>query len=386
MSAPLAPRSSLRAALTLLVPGLAAAALLLPARPVLAAKPVIPAGQKPPDPEPVKEPEPTPAPAAAETPAEPVKAPVGTAATVPDAGVFVVPDEIRKQLEVAPKVAQKIIENPAEVVFKTRNADFAFTLRVRPGLPKPGEVVELRLDVQRIHEPPDPVQGDREAYNEAQLSAVFSRDGAGGRPYLFHKLPLPGEYGLHVLPTDQGVHELAIGRRSGKPGMDINFKVGVGVPHPLRPDDALATVAAGSRGPVRPTAAGAAGGPPLAQVMEQLGERLLAYEAALEAGRAADGVAAAKAMQELSGQVAGKVPGHHARRTQEFEGNAQRLAAGLTELASRPLEKPADRVAAKAKLLELESATCMRCHVQFRFDVADDTSTWPKFTAASAER
>lgn len=333
-----------------------------------AVRPVRPAGAPPepvdagPPPEPPKAVEPA-------RPAEPAKP-----APKPNDAVKPPPKPVpatAPAAEAKPPEPKKI-ENPAEVTYRQKVEDHSFALHVRPGAPKPGNALELLLEISRLHDPPDPTYGDREPERDADL-VLFLEKGKPTTPVVLHPMSEPGVYGAHVSAMEQGLYTVRIARRTGKPGLEASFPLGIGVATPARPDDVLASLPkSGQRTgrAIRPDAdATGAAAPALPQVMHQLADRLLALDAALD-GKG-DAAAEARAMVDLSKAIPGQTPAHANNRPKEFDAEAAGLTNALQQLASSPT---------KARLADVEQNHCWRCHVQFRWGVASDVSAWPAFT------
>ena len=197
--------------------------------------------------------------------------------------------------------------------------------------------------------------------------------GKAAPPRLMHALPQPGEYGAHVTVGEAGLYTVRIARVSGKPGVDASFPLGIGVATPVRPDDVAATLTPTGRGPraVRPDDTPAASQAGLAQLMRQLGEKLLATDAALAANNSGEAAAQAKAMVELSKSIPGQVPPYGNDRPREFDQQAGALTTALTALAGSP---------DATKLANVEQNLCWKCHAEYRWGVASDVSAWPGFT------
>jgi hypothetical protein len=298
--------------------------------------------------------------------------------TVPDPSLHPTPGPTKPvPAPVKPPPEPKKIENPAEVTYRQNSGEHAFSLRVRPGAPRPGETVELVFDIAVIHDPPDAVQGDREALRDADLVVTLEK-GKVGPAHQLHPLGNPGQYGAHLLATESGLFTVRVGRRSGKPGVDAAFPLGIGVATPVRPDDVQATLNPTARGPVKAQDAlpATANGLSLPETMRALGERFLQLDAQLESGKG-DASGLARAMVELGKGVSGTTPPFARNRPREFEVETNRLQTALAGLATAPT---------KQKLSDLEQNVCFRCHAQFRFGVAADVTRWPAFTLAKEEK
>ena len=246
---------------------------------------------------------------------------------------------------------------------------------MRPGAPKPGDTLELILDLAKLYDPPDPVVGDREPARDEDLVVTLEKGKSATR--VMHALAEPGRYGAHFTLGESGLYTVRISRRSGKPGVDASFPLGVGVPTPVRPDDVAATLTPMGHGPTRAVSAQETtsdGSPKAAmpQVMRQLGERLLALDAAVNGGHG-DSAANARAMAELAKALPGQTPPFGDTRPREFDQAANDLGVALTSFAASP---------SASKLQSIEQNQCWKCHAQFRWGVASDTAGWPSFAAA----
>lgn len=304
--------------------------------------------------------------------------PVGEPPPPPDAGPPAAePKKPEAPAKPEPKPEPKKVENPAEVTYRKSSGEHAFAMKVRPGAPRPGETVELVFDIAVIHDPPDAVLGDREPLQGAEL-VVSLEKGKASLPHLLHPLSEPGRYGAHVVAPEQGLFTVRVGRRSGKPGVEASFPLGIGVATPVRPDEVQATQNPSARGPVKAQDALPAGAPErtLAETMRLLGDRFLQLDAQLESGKG-EAQGTARAMAELAKGVAGTTPPFAKNRPREFEAETNRLQTALAALAAAPTRQ---------KLTDLEQNVCFRCHAQFRFGVAADVTSWPAFRMAREEK
>ena len=283
--------------------------------------------------------------------------------------------QIPPELLAKPAPPPKKIEHPAEVTYRQKTADHAYALRVRPGEPKPGESIELLLDLAKLHDPPDPVVGDREPEAGVDLLIAVAKSGEG-KPHLLHAMSEPGQYGAHLTVAEPGLYTVTIIRRGTEGGVVAHFPLGIGVATPVRPDDVAATLVPASLGPQRAVrsrkqAASDAVQKALPKVMRELGEKLLALDSALDGH--GDAAAQAHAMAELSKAIAGQTPPQGSDRPREFDAQAAQLTSALNQMAQSP---------SRARLQDLEQNHCLKCHAEFRWGVASDVSAWPKFTAA----
>jgi hypothetical protein len=367
---------------------------LLPAV-AFAAHPVVPSGRPPPEAEPdagppPPEPSQTAEPVKPTRPAGPVKpADSGKSGTSSTPGPTATP--VMKSTEPTKPSAPpteitkaKLPENPAEVAYRQKAGDHYFELHVKPGAPKPNDHIEFLLEVALIHDPPDPVQGEHEPVQNEELVATFTKGGGpGGKQRVLHATGVPGEYGLHLTPEESGVHPLVVSRRTGKPGMDVTFPIGIGVPTPGRPDDVLVIQGAGGgRAPLRVNMPGGgtetgAGGGDMVALMKQIGQHWMALDVATTDPKADIG-GHAKALADLAAPLKGRVPTRFNERRQEWDGQAASFQSAMQDLIH-----VADRNQLKTKMLDLEQNSCLKCHAQFWFGVADDVSSWPNFTLAT---
>ncbi|MEL7369327.1 MAG: hypothetical protein AAFN74_10475 [Myxococcota bacterium] len=134
--------------------------------------------------------------------------------------------------------------------------DFSYNLEFRPGVPNPGQMVEIIVSVARIPSTPHPTYGHRIPVSDARF--VLEMSAPGGRAigrYRAHPLPLTrGRYGIHFTPTAPGLYGLRIrGQSSKNDRMEAETKLPVAV-WPLPKDLRGTGDATGRRrrGPIAP--------------------------------------------------------------------------------------------------------------------------------------
>ena len=265
----------------------------------------------------------------------------------------------------APRVA---VAEPAEARSSVRADDFQYVYSVKPGRPKAGTRVELSWKIQEILHIPDPFLGDRKPATGLKLVATVSGP-EKARTFEVHPMgqTSSGVYGMHFTPSATGAYEIQLGRADGKPGHRVKFMAYVGVEPPAMnsaargPNDRAEELVAG-RGPDDRTLDG---------VMKELGKRWMALERAAGTPQARDAVAA---VQEQAAKIAGKAPERYAAHAIEFDDLAKLLADRAGGLSG---DSP--RAAALNTLQEVQEQACLRCHVRFRFGLAESVRAWPAF-------
>jgi len=378
----------------LLPAGLAAALLALLAGTALAKRPVVAPGTNLPPPPPMapKPAEEKPAEAAPEPEGKRPVTPAGTPATPPPpappppadfAGAAPTP-------VAAPAAPKKDDPDPPELRWNKKTGDFSFALSSRPGKPRPGDPVELVVGIEEHLAIPDPVVGDTRPLVKQKLKATVEWPG-GSRTYELHAMKDAGRYGFHFTSDVEGVHTIVVDRVNEKPGLRTEFPLGIGVPTPVPAgDDADPDARKGARGGRRPVGVG--GAPPpraptapvagaapraddvtIAGVMEQLGKdvKLLSRKLGTPAA-----TPIADRVEAHAKKLEGRVPEGHADARPLFE----KLARQLLE-ESRAIKAVAgDKAKAEPMLRKLQDDVCLRCHAEFRFEIAESVERWPGFT------
>ncbi|HEY0840808.1 MAG TPA: hypothetical protein VGD74_11525 [Vulgatibacter sp.] len=274
---------------------------------------------------------------------------------------------VRAQAEDTP-AAKGPVADPAEARSSLRADEFQYVFSVKPGRPKAGTPVELSWKIQEILHIPDPFLGDRKPATGAKLVATISGP-EKSRTFEVHPMGASssGVYGLHFTPGTNGAYEIQLARADGKSGHKVRFTAYVGVEPPaqstnLRGVNDRAEELIAGRGPDDRSIEG---------VMKELGKRWMALE------RAAGTPQAGAAVEELQAQVAkiaGKAPRRHDAHAIEFDDLARLLHSRVEKLSG-----DVPRAAALDALQEVQEQACLRCHVRFRFGLADGVRNWPAF-------
>ncbi|MBI5546962.1 MAG: hypothetical protein HY901_24020 [Deltaproteobacteria bacterium] len=279
-----------------------------------------------------------------------------------------------KTTAVAPKVD--------EVLYRKKVERTSVTLRVRPAAPVPGRTTTLLFEVVKHLAVPDPALGDRVPLENAVLFVTIGRDGAGSPVrYRLRALPDAGIYGVHYTAKEAGPYRLQLEQRLenaeiGDKALTTEFVLGIGQETAMQAAEEEAAVKTGKgRTALRAGAEATEGaGPPI----RVLGEAWLELSQGLQRpGAAGDLVATARAASEAAARIAGQAPAALSSQRREFDALAADLLTGLKDL---PALVGADAGKAKELMTTLETQSCARCHVKYRFQIADDVSAWPKFT------
>ncbi|MEM7678472.1 MAG: hypothetical protein AAF449_20980 [Myxococcota bacterium] len=115
-----------------------------------------------------------------------------------------------------PDAKDKKTKPPAIRNWTVNEGGFSFSLEFNPGVPDPGQMVEIIISVARIPSTPHPTYGNRIPQRGARfVLEMIAPDGARLGRYLAHPLPLTrGRYGVHLTPTQVGLHSLRIRGKS----------------------------------------------------------------------------------------------------------------------------------------------------------------------------
>jgi hypothetical protein len=277
-----------------------------------------------------------------------------------------------------PTVQRAVDPNPRELRYSKENGGFLFAMVVRPGKPKPHTPTEIVFQIDELLPIPDPALGDRRPVEKAELVArVTGPDGT--RTFELHPMTDKGEYGFHFTPTVPGLYSVACQRVAGRPPLAADFALGVGVETPTPSDDGAAGKGNRRRGLLgggnRRAAAAGPDDSTAAGVMAELGDEWLALR------RTAGTPEAAAPMGKVldhARKLAGKVPAGFPEGRSAFDQLAAKFVADLEAMQGRVADP-----AATAELDRMQGATCLRCHAQFRFGVAESVDRWPDFTKRS---
>lgn len=260
--------------------------------------------------------------------------------------------EVEKEEEEV--AADEEIADPGEVRYLTRKGNLHVEMRVRPGIPRPGEPVEVTWLLQEQLLIPDPYLGDRKPVSDVALVATVGGPEAR-RLFELHPGSRPGAFGFTFTPHATGNYQIQIARRDGRSGLDAEMHLPVGQP-PLPSSRTLEV-----RRYPRPTQ----DPQDFEATMRSLGQRWIRLE------RAAGTADAAEAHAELLSFAEAIRDGAPAKHKAAFTGMAQAIG-GIPNTGSRE--------AILTKMDEVNLQACMRCHSVGRFEFAVENANWPAYT------
>jgi hypothetical protein len=271
-----------------------------------------------------------------------------------------------------------------EAVYRRKIDKTSVTLRVRPAKPLPNHTATLFFEIVKLLTVPDPALGDRVPLENALLFVTVGKDGAKAPArYRLHALADAGVYGVHFLAGEKGPYRVGLEQRLVNPeigdkALTTEFVLGIGQDTPMEPASEEESAVKTGRGRTAIKASDGLSQEGAAPLMRALGEQWAELAESLENPAATgDKVAAARAILEASAKLAGQVPAALSSSRREFDTLAGDLAASLKEL---PPAVGAGADKGRAQMARIESEQCSRCHVKFRFQLAEDVSGWPKFT------
>jgi hypothetical protein len=296
-------------------------------------------------------------------PVAPAAAPAATAPAAAASGPASTPAAAASAPVAAP--APRPAAPPPEVSLSLKQGDWRVRVTIRPGEPKPGQLVDLRLEVARQREVPDPTYGEQVPVEGLGLQLAMSGPGSRVR-YLARPLADVGSYGVHWTPAAKGLWTLQLAQLPGlEAGPQVSFEVGVGVPMPVSAQGQAVQV---SRVVLGAKSKAQNNRPPLSPVMREVAQRWLKLEAAAGPEVAVETVALAGLFKTAQGRA----PASMASAGAEFDQLVQAAAAEVERLGALPQQERA--AAARAA----EANTCLRCHLKFRDGVVEDLSKWPE--------
>jgi hypothetical protein len=295
----------------------------------------------------------------------------------------------------APEAPKPPAPEPAERVIEKSEADFQYKLTIRPGNLKLDRVADVRLQVWKKLDRPDPITGDRAPLVKvtpvAEVKPPEAWPEKGKKPppvvvsrYSLAPLANPGEFGFHFTPAADGLYEVTFTGTEAKSEdndgakFDVRFRLGAGT---AAAETEQSQGAAAKKTARRPVGGDSEQQTKLEKLMEEVGQRYLGLEAMLQKAPAkgphADAAAEARAIGALFSQVKGQVPSDHRANAGEFDKLALGMAEKFEVVAVAAEGK--DRNAPKAALSSLEIQGCNQCHAKYRYGVTDNLSEWPKF-------
>jgi len=269
---------------------------------------------------------------------------------------------------------------PQTRTIQVKSGSLVFKVRLVPGVPHPGQVVEAAMEAAEVPPVPDPVYGERIPLKQAKMTAlVTDADGEGYTTgYRVHPLADAGSYGFHFTPLRREIYRVALTGTHRGVAFKAEFKVPVDMwPFPPGIDDGsgsaspapatrMPALPASMKQPAQPATAGGTPEttrlPPLRRAMHDLGLALARAGAALELGRRPDVAEASQALGGLAGLV-GAARQASAERTELATGMDQ-LQVRANELSSQLQGK---RRAAVRKAYRSLVQGCTACHLQQRW-------------------
>ncbi|MBI5528147.1 MAG: cytochrome c [Deltaproteobacteria bacterium] len=288
-------------------------------------------------------------------------------------------------------------------ILKKVGSEFVFTLRLKPGVPEPGDMVEYTLDVAQASQVPDPVYGDRIPLGGATIVAKVAFDKAPDVALKYKVQPYgdQGTYGFHYTPEQIGKYLMTFSvQLPEKDPFEARFSFPVGT-WPLPPDTdmgdpveeaegdrdrrGIRRTAGGSITPVGPVGPGqeehvvaSAKGEALRGQMRKL-ERLWLYVGKdVFAGRKPDMNAIARESENaatLARKCSGLVPAKLSSDSAEFESLLNAFAGASADLSGAA--KATDAAKVVSAYHEATYNSCTRCHVKFRFQSTRELNKYP---------
>lgn len=288
-------------------------------------------------------------------------------------------------------------EKPKVRTVQLKSSIFQFNVRLEPGVPDPGQVEEVRIEMAEVPPIPDPIYGETIPVKQAVFMAeVTDADGAGYTlTYRVHPLTDAGVYGFHFTPSRKDTYQVVLRGVQKSQKFSPKFRVPVGI-WPFRDVDAkgnekvvpaspagsrMPALPGSNRGPAVPTGpAGSMGGPsgapsgsPLHEAMEKMGAHWVSLQEALFAGRRADYAkvkVAADGLKTATEAAAGLLPGDpdHA----DLIGQCVSAIDGLVQAAARAKAKPLTEA-----FDQVGGRHCNRCHFAKRWKILASPAEFP---------
>ncbi|MBW1811129.1 MAG: hypothetical protein JRJ87_23260 [Deltaproteobacteria bacterium] len=298
------------------------------------------------------------------------------------------------------KVPEKVPapkEKPKVRTLQLKSGALLFNVRLEPGVPDPGQLVEVTIEMSEVPPVPDPIYGERIPIKDAEITAkVTDVDGAGyTMAYRVHTLQDAGSYGFHFTPARKDNYRLEITGVFKNKRYSTTTRVPVGI-WPFTSVDAKGNVSrvparsASSRLPALPSgmksgdtqssdAKTKGPGPstkkrtPLQTMMKQLGEQFARAGVALLAGRKPDlkDAKAAAIQMNVQAKAAAELP--HADG--EYKDLMNELV-GQIDKFERASSGGKAKSAVKA-FNQIGSHHCNRCHFKLRWNIIKQSSAFP---------
>lgn len=322
-----------------------------------------------------------------QTPAQPAK----PAQPAPAAGAA----DKKAEEPAKPEPPKPVPPKPESRVVQLKDKGLLFNVRLRPGAPDPGQVVEVFIEMNEVPPVPDPVYGEQIPIKDAQITVeVTDADGAGyTTAYRVHPLQDAGSYGMHFTPARKDNYRLTLKGKHTTGRYEVGTRVPVGIwpfanvdekgrvkeEAPVADSGRLPAVPAGMKGPAQPAATSAApsvrsplqAASPMKLAMRALGQAWADGMAAMYAGRKPDLKQAAflaEPFRALAEKTAGLGSGEFAdlmQQTAQAIGDFERAAkAGKEREALEAFER-------------VGVHHCTRCHFKGRWRIIDDVLKFP---------
>jgi hypothetical protein len=285
---------------------------------------------------------------------------------------------------------------PATRTIPRKVGEMIYMLKMKPGVPEPGDMVELTIDVVQAVQTPHPVYGDRIPVGGAKILAKVAHEKAPDAALKYQVQPFgdEGTYGFHFTPEQLGKYLVTFSVLiSGRDKDDVKFSVPIGVwPLPADADmgDSLDD-GQGKRGvkrqagpvvPVGPVSSNMVKkvdkGEALRSLMKRV-EKLWMYVGKdLGGDRKPDMVAIAReseAVATVAAKGVGMVPEQMAAGGVEFDSIMKALADAAKEVSSAA--KAGDQMRVTELYRRAGYNSCTRCHLKFRFHSTEDLGRFP---------
>ncbi len=299
--------------------------------------------------------------------------------------------EEKKDEKKVEKKEEKALAKPAVRTVQIKSSIFQFDVRLTPGVPDPGQVEEVRIEMAEVPPVPDPIYGQSIPVKDAEIVAeVTDADGAGYTlAYRVHPLTDAGVYGFHFTSTRRDTYKVVLKGEQKSQKFSPSFRVPVGI-WPIKDVDAkgnervVPAESASSRMPALPggikapaTPAGPARASaktsPMRKAMDEMGGLWVDLQVALFAGRKPDMPkvkAAAEALQKASLAAAGLKP---ADSDHEELGKEAAVALGkLAQAAGGGKRAPTVKA-----FEQVGGRHCNRCHFVKRWKVIANPEEFP---------
>ena len=289
---------------------------------------------------------------------------------------------------------------PAVRTVQVKDGFILFNVRLTPGVPDPGQVVEAKVEMFEVPPVPDPIYGEQIPIKDAVVTAsITDADGEGyTQRYLIHPLMDAGTYGFHFTPSRKDIFRVTFtGTHKGRkysagfrtpvavwPFKDRSAKKNNG---PASPGSRLPALPTGMKGPAGPASPGAARTPagaktaasgpalpPMTDAMQRMGDKWVVMQLALFAGRAADmnrAKTSATSLQQVS-TVAASIQ----TDISDFAPEMKELAKAFESMGAAAGAGKREQV--KTHFGQIADKRCTRCHLVYRWKVLGSLAEYPK--------